>query len=90
MRLDAGDIPALQPLIDAAVRTTLAQVEAEGQRLNGHLSFNEARAAEILGIQKHALRDLRLSGQVVGCKLGARVCYAREELLRLLHAKRMS
>ena len=56
---------------------------------DGRASFNEPTAASLLGIAKHALRDLRLSRRVVGCRLGRHVVYERVELERLLWESRL-
>ena len=81
--LDQND---LAPIIEAAVRETLAAVESEQARLNGALSYSETQAAEILGVPKHSLRDLRLAGKIEGRRLGRRVVYCRASLIRLLEA----
>ena len=79
--LDESD---LRPLIERVVRETLTAIEAEQKRLNGRLSYGEAEAASLIGIPKHSLRDLRLSGKAKGVRLGRRIVYERGELLRLL------
>ena len=78
----------LRPLVKEVITEVLARVEADHARLNGQLAYPEAEAAATLGIAKHALRDLRLSGHVVGCRLGRKVVYERGELEKLLGENR--
>jgi hypothetical protein len=85
MKLEAGDIADLKPLIDAAVRTTLAAIEADDAKLDGkRLGYTEAEAAALIGVRPHVLRDARLRGELVGRLVGKKIVYARTELLRFL------
>jgi hypothetical protein len=84
MKLDAGDIADLRPVIAAAVRATLDEIQVVDAKLGDRLAYPEAEAAGLLGIAKHSLRDLRLSGQIRGRLAGKRIVYARSELLRFL------
>ena len=45
---------------------------------------NEAEAAGACGVARHVLRDLRLSGRIKARKLGRKVVYTREDLMRAL------
>jgi hypothetical protein len=79
----------LRPLVEIVVGEVLERTQSDQAGLDGRLSFTEAEAAALLGIPSHTLRDLRLAGYVTASKLGRRVVYSREELLRLLEQKRM-
>ena len=85
MKLDAADVRDLQPIIAAAVRATLAEVETEQFKLNGRLAYPEPEAAALLGVERHVLRDCRLRGEIEARKVGAKIVYSRESLLRFLN-----
>ena len=70
----------------ADLRASVATKSREDSDLP--LAYNQQDAARLLGIAATALRDLRLSGQVEGVKLGKRVIYPRESLELLLEQKR--
>ena len=74
----------LRPLIRAVAAEVLEQLDAERTKLNGHLAFSERQAAELVGIPTHSLRDLRLRGEIHGSRLGRRIVYRRDELMKLL------
>jgi hypothetical protein len=84
VKLDAGDIDVLQPIIQATVRATLAEIEATEHTLGDRLAYPEAEAAALLGIPRHVLRDCRLRGEIIGRMVGKRVVYSREALVRFL------
>lgn len=85
MKLDPEDVAGLRPLIDAAVRSTLAAIESNASKLDkARLSFSEAEAAELLGCERHNLRDCRRRGEIVGKKIGKRIYYSRSTLLAFL------
>lgn len=52
--------------------------------LAGRIALDEAEAARACGVSRHVLRDLRLSGQIQTRKLGRKVVYTREDLMRAL------
>ncbi len=84
------DQDELQPIIEAAVRETIAQVDADRQKLPaGRLAFPEAEAAALLGIPGHSLRDCRRRGEIKAVKLGARIAYTRESVLEFLVKQRI-
>ena len=74
----------LRPLIQAVVRETLQQIEAEHAATNGRLAFSEGEAASLLGVQRHTLRDCRRRGEISARKVGKEYRYTREELERFL------
>ena len=80
----------LDPLIERAIKKTLAEIGPQQSRLDGKLAFSESEAAKLLGIEKHALRDARLRGEVHASKIGKRIVYSREELQRLLAETQIS
>jgi hypothetical protein len=85
MRLEANDIADLQPIIAAAVRSTLEQIQADEAKLDGQrLGYPEGEAAALLGVRSHVLRDARLRGEINGKLIGKRIVYARSELLRFI------
>jgi hypothetical protein len=84
--LDDGD---LEPLITKVVAKVLAQREVNGEKLGDRLAYNEAEAAALLGVKAHVLRDCRLRGELVGSKVGKRVMYSRDTLLKFLAANQL-
>jgi hypothetical protein len=52
----------------------------------GRLALTEVEAAAAVGLRRHALRDLRLSGRLKSRKLGKRILYCRSDLLEALAA----
>lgn len=73
---------ALRPLIAAVVRDVMDRLGNDGR-----LSYSELEAAELLGVPRHTLRDMRLAGKAHAAKLGRGVRYSRAELMRLLTAE---
>ena len=84
MRLDAGDIKELKPIISAVVREVLNEVKEESERLNGQLAYTQPQAAAVLGVEPNVLRDCRLRGELIGSRVGKKILYSREELLQFL------
>ncbi|QDT49466.1 hypothetical protein Pan258_35150 [Symmachiella dynata] len=75
--------------IRAAVRATLEEIQSDEARLpDGRLAYPEGEAAKLLGIAKYVLRDARLRGEIVGCRVGAKICYERAELMAYLQRQR--
>ena len=79
----------IDDVVSQTVAQTLAQVEQDRARLDGRLAFTEAEAASKLGIPRHSLRDARLRGEIVASRIGKRILYQRDELLRLLDSNRL-
>jgi hypothetical protein len=84
VKLEATDLRELQPVIAAIVRETLEQVSAADKKLNGRLAYTEPEAAQLLGIERHNLRDARLRGELMGSRVGKRILYSTDELRRFL------
>lgn len=79
----------LQPVIEATVRATLEAIEHDLQRLGNRLAFSEVEAANLLGLERHVLRDCRLRGEISFCRLAnRRIAYERSALLSYLAAHR--
>ncbi len=74
----------LLPLIERTVAAAMERLESISEKLNGRLAYPEPEAAALLGIRPHVLRDARLRGTVKATRVGKRVLYARDDLLRLL------
>ena len=79
----------LLPVIQRTVAETLRQMESDRAKLNGRLAYPEPEAAALLGVRSHVLRDARLRGEIRGSKVGKRVLYERDELLRFLAGRRV-
>ena len=78
------DKAELQPIIETAVRATLAQVADENAQLGSRLAFSEAEAASLLGVKSHVLRDTRLRGEIQAKKVGKSFRYSRNQLVRFM------
>lgn len=88
MKIDF-DVFDLRPMIEQVVAETITQLDKDRAKLGGRIAFSEPEAAATLGIQRHALRDARLRGEVHASRIGKRVVYARENLLALLARNRL-
>ena len=82
------DDAVLLPLIERIVASVLDRLQSEREALGNKLAYTEAEAAALLGVQRHALRDARLRGEVAGSRVGKRILYEREELLGYLRRQR--
>jgi hypothetical protein len=83
--IDSND---LKPLVEQVVAATLKKLEAANGKLGNRLAFNEPEAAALLGIKPHVLRDARLRGEISGSRVGKRILYERDEVLRFLRSQR--
>lgn len=81
LQFDESD---LRPLVQAVVNEVVAKI---GGIPDDRLAFEEGEAARLIGVPKHVLRDLRLSGGIEATKCGKRSLYRRDVLLRYLGAK---
>jgi len=79
-----GTAEELRPLVEVVVSEVLHRLEQNRERTADRLSYTEAEAASLLGIERHVLRDCRLRGEITGRKVGKRILYAREELVGFL------
>ena len=85
MKIDASDIADLQPIIAAAVQSTLDAIHADAEKLDGkRLGYPEAEAAALLGLARHCLRDARLRGEIHARMVGNKYIYSRDTLLKFL------
>jgi hypothetical protein len=84
VKLDPADIAELRPLIDAAVRSTVAQIEVADAKLANRLAFPELEAAALLGIPGHVLGDARRRGEISARKIGKKYVYSRAALVAFL------
>ncbi len=78
----------LQPLVEQIINATLAQLQTDQAALGDKLAFTEPEAAALLSLKPHQLRDARLRGEITGCRVGKRILYERDELLRFLRRRR--
>mgnify|MGYP002623125285 CR=1 FL=1 len=82
------DLP-IDDLVRVAVRETLDTIRADEAAFPAdRLALWEPDAAAAVGIKPHALRDLRRKGLIVGSRLGGRIVYTRESLVKLLEDQR--
>lgn len=74
----------LKPLVIETVETVLDRRDRLDRGLPDVLTYSEADAAKLLGLEKHQLRDLRLSGRISSLDgFGRSIRYGRREILRV-------
>lgn len=78
----------LEPLIQRVVTRVLDQRQVNDATLGSRIGFTEAEAAGLLGMKPYVLRDARLRGEIVGSRIGKKIYYDRDELLKLLTRNR--
>lgn len=78
----------IRPIVAAAVEELLSRRQAAEVALDlERLAYPEAEAAAAMGVPQYVLRDCRLRGELQGRRVGKRVLYSRDELLRFLAAR---
>ena len=87
-RLFHGSIVQRFNLTNVDTNETVERLEEERDRLGERLAFREHEAAALLSVERHTLRDARLRGEVEASRLGRRIIYSRDQLLRLLERNR--
>lgn len=84
------DVAELKPLFKAIVAETIAELEAIRDTLPNRIAFNESEAADMLGLNRHQLRDLRYEGKISYSRgIGNRIFYQRSDLIDYLVARRV-
>ena len=78
----------LRPVIQQIVVATLIQIQSDEAKFGDRMAYTEPQAAAILSIKPHVLRDARLRGEISGSRVGKRILYERDELLRFLRQQR--
>jgi rRNA-processing protein FCF1 len=78
----------LRPLIEQVVTETLDRLEAERVRLSSRIAYTEGEAASLIGVARHVLRDARLRHEIEASRVGKRIVYTRDELLRFLQRQK--
>ncbi len=78
----------LQPLVHLAVAEALDRLEADRAKLSGRLAFTEPKAAVLVGVKPHVLRDCRRRGELQGAKVGSKIVYTRADLLEFLERQK--
>lgn len=78
------DKEALRGLIAEVLTVVIGAIDWP----TGRVALDEAEAARACGVGRHVLRDLRLSRQIQARKLGRKVVYTREDLMRAIDSLR--
>ena len=79
----------LRPLVRAVVAEVLAEHKQLQQIYEGRVAYSEAEAANMLGLNQHQLRDLRLNGKINHSRIvGRRIRYTLQDLMDYLHRGR--
>ena len=74
------DRTLLRELVEEVLREAFSALDWPA----GRIALDEAEAAQVCGIRRHVLRDLRLSGAIKAQKLGRKFVYTRNDLLAAL------
>jgi hypothetical protein len=74
------DKAEMRELVREVVSATLATLDWPV----GRVALTESEAAQACGVGRHVLRDLRIAGRIQARRLGRRIVYTREDLLRAL------
>jgi hypothetical protein len=79
----------LRPFLDMSVEQALQRFREEEAALSpGQIAIYEQDAGPMCGIPSHVVRDARLRGEITGSRLGKRIVYERDELVRWVRANR--
>jgi len=79
----------LQPLVEAVVRQTVEQLQADSMLAgDGRIAVLETEAASLIGVKSHTLRDARLRGEITATKIGGRIGYEISEIRAYLARNR--
>ena len=89
MNIDFDDFDNWAPPIERIVAVTLSKQENDAAKHNGKLALDEASAAAACGIQRHALRDARMRGELTGTRPDRRICYEICELRAWMEKNRV-
>ena len=83
------DESALRPLIRLVIAEVLAEMDELQKGRSDRVAYTEAEAASMLALNKHQLRDIRLSGKINYTTIvGRRVRYTRADLMAYLNRER--
>lgn len=83
MKLDI-EAADLRPIVEVVVAEVVAKIAPLRSVPSDQIGIAESRAAELIDVDRHVLRDLRLAGEIKAARIGRRVIYRREDLLALL------
>jgi hypothetical protein len=78
-----------EPVIRQVITAVLDELRADEAKVDGRIGYTEPEAAALLGIERHALRDCRLRGEIEASKVGKRIVYERHELMAFLRRQRI-
>ncbi len=70
----------LQQIVAEVIREVATDIDWPA----GRIAISEVEAAEALGVRRHVLRDLRLSGRISATRLGRSIMYTRRQLFDAL------
>ena len=74
IQVDPAD---LRPMVETVVREIFGLLDWPP----GRLALTEPEAAQAIGVPRHVLRDARLTGELLGRRVGRRVVYTRSDLI---------
>jgi hypothetical protein len=83
---------SLRPLVEQCVGEAVARLEQVKATLPAkRLAYSEAEAAELLGLNRWQLRDLRRRGEITASRMvGNRYAYEHETLVAFLKSRRLA
>ncbi|WP_397569045.1 helix-turn-helix domain-containing protein [Schlesneria sp. T3-172] len=83
------DPESFAPVIAAVVAETIAAIQTDEERLGDQIAFSEQKAARLVDMEPHQLRDERLRGRIGASQIvGRRIRYTRSDLLQYLARNR--
>lgn len=77
----------LRNIIDSAVTEAIDRFAESRILRDNRMAYTESEATAMMGVRDHVLRDARLRGEVAGARVGKRIVYAHDELMRFLRAR---
>jgi len=76
--------PLIRVVVEQTVVEVLHQHAADEARLGDQIGLTEPKAAALIDVQQHVLRDARRRGEISARLVGKKYVYERAELLRFL------
>jgi Helix-turn-helix domain len=81
----------LEPLVERIIEAVVSRLETVRAAMGDQLAFSEERAAQLLELETHVLRDERRRGRIIASKIvGRRIRYQRADLLQYLAERRVA
>ncbi len=84
-----ADPQVLEQMLEQAARKAIEQYQADHAQVGDFIARPEAKAASLIGMRSHQLRDARLRGEISFSKgPGGKIFYTKQDLLDFLQRSR--